>query len=780
MLILKTLPLIMAALIMTTIAGAAAVVEQPEPSLWDQVVGFFTNIFETQDLSKDLSDGYVSFYLMPKQGNGTAEDPIRPKYQDELFQIAEDNGGYVHFTRRHDDPDTPNSKDGYLIEALTTNVSEVLTQMGKYGDVVVLGNLTETKESIKASSNEKISKIASRYSDEELEGLLKLRSKPLNEKTGTDITTWDDSDSTAWESLSENPLTKVHIFGTDNSDFYVTDNQGIGHSATGGSYYNSIDLWHQTTDASEDQNVYVVHIAGDISDVGNGLAARVVVGNTDTYFFFSANDRSGDGLRLYEIVDGTYTELDSSGGYVDRPKEMRLVVTTNGANTDIDARSWALGGSEPTGGTGGIIFSGSVDSSLQGATGYGGISITTERDGGDIVWDNLSFTNNDPVEDTAYGNLLAYVQGNLTGDQNSTFNFNGNATCLNGDCGDVNATAMLVNYSTHGFTNLTYRDIDVLADVYVDSDDPTLNRGVFSTVNLGNASGSIELAYYTFNLSRVPSNVDIGSAVLNISVIVNFLDDAGEVVNVTVRQIFSNTTFNETNITWTNRINGSDKINETVLDYITFFGGAGEQSGRQIFNVTKAVQLAVDEGYYNVSFVLTPDQGNSTDATDDILFESKEVSNRPNMMIQYDTRETQTIITETVPDYPVYIIPSPSNPNDLSLDAGESSNFSWVLNLTGIIGNHYGLILNLSNSTDSNINFSTVFNVSITQPVAELAPADWVIDCSTNPYSFPHLRYDANGTNVIMSGGGVTELNVTNYTLIRSEGGCTARLVALS
>ena len=86
-------------------------------------------------------------------------------------------------------------------------------------------------------------------------------------------------------------------------------------------------------------------------------------------------------------------ELQSDTGFnVSYPKQNRIVVATNGSNTDIDCDYWLSSGSPP--GTPQTQFSGAVNVALQGKSGYGGV-FTNGRRGETMLVDNLLFTSND-------------------------------------------------------------------------------------------------------------------------------------------------------------------------------------------------------------------------------------------------------------------------------------------------------------------------------------------------------------------------------------------------
>lgn len=339
------------------------------------------------------------YYLMPKQGVGSVDDVVRAKYQEEVEEIAEKTeGGFARFTRRFDDPDTPSSPFGFLVVAVRTNVQTVLDTLAAKPDVMDLGaGPVEAAASIRswATIHPKLSILAITHMGDSLKDTLALRTEPLIKEIGTDVEDWTDTNGNGWTDAAQD-LTKVHVSGTDGRvTFTVQSNQGDAAADAGGLYFTAADLHYLDLDSAEDQTVQLKVVTDEPGEWGAGQpAARVVTTDTDTFFTFENYNQLGDDTRLNEVVNGTFSELDTGAtSTVTRPIQMKMYISTYDATqVDIDCAIWADSGSE---GSPAITGRYTVNAALQGQSGYGAVLTLADRGAPLTTVDDLQFTNDD-------------------------------------------------------------------------------------------------------------------------------------------------------------------------------------------------------------------------------------------------------------------------------------------------------------------------------------------------------------------------------------------------
>jgi hypothetical protein len=337
------------------------------------------------------------FYAVPKGGTGAFDDPIRASYIYDLEVMAKPRGG-LSYQRVFDDPVTPNSASGQVVIRVTSDVARVFTDLEASSGVSLLGDTPEgARTAIRGSLDLKLQRISADYpEDTELDRILRPRTEPLKKPRGTNTTDFTDNDGTLWSALSNHPLTKVHISGTDGrSTFDVLSNEGQAVGDTAGGSYSSHDIWHQTSESAEDQTVTLVNSEGATnSGVRNEveLVARVVTDDTDTFFRFTNIAQGGNDTRLHEYVDGVANELASVAvNLVGPPRTLKMVIATSAATTcAIDCTVWD--GAEPGPQ---ITFDSTINAALQQKQGYAGIWVSSGLNGTTAVVDDLAFTNDD-------------------------------------------------------------------------------------------------------------------------------------------------------------------------------------------------------------------------------------------------------------------------------------------------------------------------------------------------------------------------------------------------
>jgi hypothetical protein len=232
--------------------------------------------------------------------------------------------------------------------------------------------------------------------DQDLDQVLRLRRAPLDRPHGTELADWTGCDGDPWADFH---LAKVHLSGTDEqTTFKVLVNQGLVEGRAGGVNYTSDDVHYLDLDSAEDQTVQFKNVT-DNSGAGNNHAsvvARVVAADTDTMFLGDSRPQAGDDTRLYEVVNGAVSLLDSIAlGYPPHPAQFKLVVATRVpielGQADIDFTLWEDGQPEPSPQITGTY---AINAALQGKSGFGGIWTRSSRDNTHLV-DDLQFTNND-------------------------------------------------------------------------------------------------------------------------------------------------------------------------------------------------------------------------------------------------------------------------------------------------------------------------------------------------------------------------------------------------
>ena len=289
----------------------------------------------------------VKYYTIPNIGSGHPSDSIRPDYVEGLQQLYPT----MKLHRKIGDPFA--NLNGLGVYALIDLPLGGHSLLERYPGVSVLGETPQAvRDTLVVKGDARANQWLSKYPNIPLlADVLRIRTTPLNRPTGTDTTTWNDSDTTAWTALTANSLTHVDVTGggSGSTTFDVLTNEGRALPVSGGGFYSHFELHHQTTDNAEDQTVELHHESGDdgLSRDWTMLAGRVVVGDTDTFFSLRCVDFGP--TQLHEYVNGTANLLASSAANdVNPAREFKMVIATNGSNTDIDGSVWATGGGEPS------------------------------------------------------------------------------------------------------------------------------------------------------------------------------------------------------------------------------------------------------------------------------------------------------------------------------------------------------------------------------------------------------------------------------------------------
>ena len=192
----------------------------------------------------------TKYYIMPQVGTGRApnrelqpgEDfAIRPKYQPEIRAIH---------------PTSWVNKIGRIYAFIDADPA-VLSFLDRQADVIDLGDTPAlAREAIKSRLpfDQDMQEVRRRFNtDAVLDYLLRIRRTRIRRTPGTDTTTWNNNDGTAWTALTAFALTKVDISGTPGFiTIDVLTNQGRIHHPGGGGFDTEETIWHQTGDSAED------------------------------------------------------------------------------------------------------------------------------------------------------------------------------------------------------------------------------------------------------------------------------------------------------------------------------------------------------------------------------------------------------------------------------------------------------------------------------------------------------------------------------------------------
>lgn len=184
-------------------------------------------------------------------------------------------------------------------------------------------------------------------------------------------------------------------------------------------------------------------------------------------------------------------------------------------------------------------------------------------------------------------------------------------------------------------TTLQTADTENLEDTYVESDDANDNFGGRTDLEIQNdTSGTFHrFSYIKFNVSSVLNANSIVGCTLLLYMESEALD-VGESVNISIHHSF-NQTWNEYNLTYNNRLAGS-QINSTPEDNVTFYDG--DSAGWYSWNCTNAMKYELNRQNESISFALLPRTAIGTTTPDQIRFTSKEgatSSNRPILNITH-------------------------------------------------------------------------------------------------------------------------------------------------
>lgn len=348
----------------------------------------------------------TDYYILPRIGTGQPADPIRPKYGEEVDAIVDPTGAIgVARQLNIDDPDLANIASGGEGTFVFIDLSgPARAFLNSRPDSVVMGQSVVAARNqliVRGQTNAKAQGMIQSVGGTipGIDKALTIRTRPINPLRGTDITTWDDPDTTLWTALSANPLTKVHLSGTDGrTTFDVLSNEGQGVSDGGGAFYETVDLFHQTADNAEDSTVKLHHIDGPMPTGASEdiqVATRIIVGDTDTFYCFENQAQGGNDTRAFRVVNGVFTEIGSNvDPAINVGRFLQIEVTTNGTGVDIDITFWPDG--EPDPGVPALSLTDATPGVLANASGFGGLIFLGERGSPDEVVDNLEFTNNDP------------------------------------------------------------------------------------------------------------------------------------------------------------------------------------------------------------------------------------------------------------------------------------------------------------------------------------------------------------------------------------------------
>lgn len=175
-----------------------------------------------------------------------------------------------------------------------------------------------------------------------------------------------------------------------------------------------------------------------------------------------------------------------------------------------------------------------------------------------------------------------------------------------------------------------------LADTYVQENNAASNFGTAATFTIFNSSGANSYGLIQFNISGLSNNWTIDAATLNLNIESNLLDASSEGFNISINHLYDTYSWNETTPTWNTKPNDT-QYNLTFESTKLMFGGFGEPSGWQGFNITKFVKRSL--GNTNLSiYILAYGMFGAPSGTDYITISTKEAStqtNRPYLNITY-------------------------------------------------------------------------------------------------------------------------------------------------
>ena len=207
-------------------------------------------------------------------------------------------------------------------------------------------------------------------------------------------------------------------------------------------------------------------------------------------------------------------------------------------------------------------------------------------------------------------------------------------------------------------TTITLQDpgTENLEDTYVQSFNPTDDVGKALTINVLDYADGCFHALLKFNIS-VLGGVVVESASLYAYLFGNYLDAGTEGFNISSHHVYFYPTFNISELSWTEGVDdgqGDDgqcsgsilcydempvagEYNSTATDDLYVFGGAGEPTGYQEWDVKESVLIAAAAEDANITLMLFGHDYFGSPASNDVAqFISKDYSDyRPYMNITY-------------------------------------------------------------------------------------------------------------------------------------------------
>lgn len=293
-----------------------------------------------------------------------------------------------------------------------------------------------------------------------------------------------------------------------------------------------------------------------------------------------------------------------------------------------------------------------------------------------------------------------------------------------------------------------------LADIYLDSSNPTKNYG--STNYLTMSYDKTESIVIKWNLSSVSENNVISS---ELGLYLYQRSGSGNQYNISVYKL-SNSTWEEGSIDYANFTNqtkdGIYLSNTSVIDSFS----------RKYWNVNGSINRGENIVTYYLN--LTAATGTSY-----ISFQSKEGTPsgwRPQLTLIYD--ESKGLINTTEGATPFYT--NLSNPYNISLNKDESEVIVFWVNATGNPGNNYTFFVYANLTSNLSVgNITKEWNVTIQQVEVpdETAPNVTNLQEPTDPSIYGGTyQFNATVNDISSISAVLLEFNGTNYTAILLTG----------
>ena len=307
-------------------------------------------------------------------------------------------------------------------------------------------------------------------------------------------------------------------------------------------------------------------------------------------------------------------------------------------------------------------------------------------------------------------------------------------------------------------------DTENLEDTAIHATYPNTNYNSDTSPKLGESGGAWHYLA-KFDISSIPSNQKIDSS--------SFVVRSGSVVfspDISAHHI-TNQTWIETIVTWNNHPNYNATAEDTQ-EIITSWV-------HNTFNVTNAVSRDYIAGNSNTSLILI----NESDDSYAEIFTKEYHAWIPYLNITYSdvTYTPKTTINNTAGSTPFYHNGSTIEYECGSVSSGSDCTATFWVNATELPGSEEYVFFATADSDNvdvSSIN-TTSINITITAAVVGdtcdcPTSGDWSILCSDN-CDIQACNMKTN--NILISGPGkiLSLRNITNATIIRIQGGCTAR-----